>query len=52
MKIKLKMMLFFMLLTNLCIGCGCDPKAEIEKLPNRPNPAFWTGYQSDSPYYL
>jgi hypothetical protein len=53
MKIKLKeILLLVMIITNLLSSCGCNSKAEIERLPRQPNPAFWTGYQSDCPYYL
>ncbi len=42
-----------MLLTlNAQGNCGCNPNEEIERPPKQPNPAFWTGYQSDYPYYL
>jgi hypothetical protein len=52
MKITFKKnLIIILIINNLFCGCGCDSKEEVEKLPNKPNPVFWTGYQSDCPYY-
>ena len=47
-----KILLSILIINNLLVSCGCDSKAEIEKLSNAPNPLFWTGYQSNCPYHL
>jgi hypothetical protein len=48
----IRILLYILIAPNFLVSCGCDLIAEIEKIPNRPNPAFWTDYQSDCPYYL